>query len=67
MGKIVSYRLKWYLETNDPISNCQPEFRYNFSTYDTLSSIQTGICDAFKKEQQLFIVSFDIEKTHDMM
>lgn len=66
MEKIVSKRLRWYLETNNYISPWQYGFRQFRSTQDHLSNFVTKICDALIDNQFQITVALDIEKAYEM-
>ncbi|XP_044582995.1 uncharacterized protein LOC123264014 [Cotesia glomerata] len=66
MEKIVSKRLRWYLEANNLISPWQYGFRQFRSTQDHLTNFVTQICDSFIDNQSLITTSLDIEKAYEM-
>lgn len=67
MEKLVSNRLKWYLETNNLLSPLQSGFRPFRSTQDHLVNIDTEICNAFSQNHHVILVSLDIEKAYEMI
>lgn len=67
LERIISRRLKWYLEYYNKISPFQSGFRSNRSTTDHLLNIHSDVCEAFITDQHLVTVSLDIEKAYDMV
>ena len=65
LENIINTRLIWHLEYYNLLSPHQFDFYKNRSTLDLLTTIHTNICDAFKINNHLLMVSSDIAKPYD--
>lgn len=63
LEKIINKRLIWILETEKRIVKEQCGFRQNHSTLDTLATIHTDICSAFRRNQHVILIALDIKKS----
>ncbi|XP_076385704.1 uncharacterized protein LOC143264092 [Megachile rotundata] len=67
LEKILCKRLRWYLEVNNLLEGNQNGFRQHRSTIDSLTMLDTNICEAFLKKRRLVAICLDIEKAYDMV
>uniref|UniRef100_A0A6V7JSH2 Reverse transcriptase domain-containing protein n=1 Tax=Bracon brevicornis TaxID=1563983 RepID=A0A6V7JSH2_9HYME len=67
MEKIISSRIRWYLEKENILSQKQYGFRQNRSTLDHLVNLQTEACNAIAQGGHLVMVSMDLEKAYEMV
>jgi len=63
--RIINRRLVWYLEKMGHLHRCQSGFRRGRSTLDCLASLSKEAHDAFRNNQYLLCVFFDLEKAYD--
>nr|XP_012148622.1 PREDICTED: uncharacterized protein LOC105663561 [Megachile rotundata] len=67
LEKILCKRLRWYLVVNNLLERNQNGFRQHCSTIDSLTMLDTNICEAFLKKRHLVAICLDIEKAYDMV
>lgn len=67
LEKIVSNRLRWYLEQNQLISAVQFGFRQYKSTLDHLAYLENEILTSFAIKNKVVAVSLDLEKAYEMV
>lgn len=67
LEKIISKRLRWYLESNNYLSQYQYGFRQYRSTYDHLINLESEILDNFVNDNYTIIIALDIEKAYEMV
>ena len=67
MEKMVSTRLKWFLEKHDLLTQYQAGFREGRSTNDHLVKLQDNIMKQLNTGGHVLSVFLDIEKAFDMM
>jgi ribonuclease HI len=65
--KIISKRLRWYLESNNLLSPFQYGFRQNRSTIDCLMNIENDLLNALACDNSVIAVTLDIEKAYEMV
>ncbi|KAF0748697.1 Uncharacterized protein FWK35_00016932 [Aphis craccivora] len=63
--KIINKRLIRILESTKLLTKEQCGFRINHSTLDTLTSLHTDICSAFRCNHQLITIALDITKSYN--
>lgn len=67
LEKIISKRIRWYVETNKYLSAFQYGFRQYRSTTDYLINIESEILDSFANSNYSVVVALDIEKAYEMV
>ncbi|KAG5871268.1 hypothetical protein JTB14_024338 [Gonioctena quinquepunctata] len=65
MEKMVSYRLRWVLESKQLLSTAQAGFRCHRSTIDQLVLLEKEIQNSFAERNHLVAVFFDLERAFD--
>ena len=65
MEKLVNFRLTWFLERRNILSNVQCGFRKNRSTVDHLVTFDTVVRTAFKQRHHVGAIFFDLEAAYD--
>lgn len=67
LEKIISKRIRWFVETNRHISPLQYGFRQFRSTTDHLMNIESEILDNYANNNYTILISLDIEKAYEMV
>lgn len=67
MEKIISRRIRWYLEAHNILAPLQFGFRESHSTMDYLINVEAEICEAFLNKSHVIAVAIDIEKAYEMV
>ncbi|XP_076546328.1 uncharacterized protein LOC143305685 [Osmia lignaria lignaria] len=67
LERIINFRLRWFLERNNLLTDNQFGSRTGHSTISHLVSLETRIREAFANKQHVLAVSLDIEKACDMV
>ena len=65
LGRVISTRLIWYLESNNLVSPVQSGFRSGRGAGDSLIGLETFIRDAFVGRERVVAVFFDLERACD--
>ena len=65
LEKIISRRIRWYLETKKLLSSFQFGFRQFRSTSDYLAILEGQACDAIANGSHLITVTLDLEKAYE--
>ncbi|KAG5860668.1 hypothetical protein JTB14_003373 [Gonioctena quinquepunctata] len=65
LEKMVSYRLRWVLESKQLLSTAQAGFRCHRSTIDQLVLLEKEIQNSFAERNHLVAVFFDLERAFD--
>lgn len=67
LEKIISKRIRWYLESNQVLFQHQYGFRQHRSATDCLVNLESEICDALAVNNSAITVALDLEKAYKMM
>jgi ribonuclease HI len=65
LERMVNKRLQHYLEGRGLLPNEQWGFRKGRSTIDALNTMETYICDAFRRNQYTALLALDLSKAYD--
>lgn len=65
MERMICGRLRWFLEKNGLLANCQSGARQDRSTTDHLVALDTKIREAFIQNHHAVAIFFDLEKAYD--
>jgi len=65
MERMICSRLRWFLEKNGLLANCQSGARQERSTTDHLVALDTKIREALVQNHHAVAVFFDLEKAYD--
>lgn len=67
LEKIIHYRLTWYIEKNNLLSNYQAGFRTGRSTNDHLIQLHSDLLIAINKGHHSVCIFFDLKKAYERL